>query len=315
MKWIKQGRIFVTDSSRGWPYGHAQGPTVLVRENFLRIYFASRPEPGISIPTFIDVDIDDPKRILAVNETPLLELGVRGAFDEFGIQPIEIIEQEDEVWLYYTGWDRGTTVSYKLSTGLAISRDGGRTFHKPFQGPILDRNKLEPFLTIAPVIIREDGVWHGFYGSGIGYHLTEGRYEPQYIIKYATSSDGIDWQRPNITCIEPKTELESNTRPTVIKIGDTYHMWFAYRGAKDFRGGTGSYRIGYASSTDRINWDRDDSRAGIDVSEEGWDSAIITYPYVKKIRDRYLMFYNGNGFGASGFGYAIADWEHEDAGR
>ena len=217
--------------------------------------------------------------------------------------------------MYYTGWDRGTTVSYRLAVGLAISRDGGRTFHKAFQGPVLDRTNLEPFMTTSPSIIREEGRWHAWYGSGIGYHPTEGKYEPQYIIKYATSLNGIDWQRPNITCIKPKSELESNTRPSVIKIGDTYHVWFTYRGASDFRGGKESYRIGYASSTDRINWDRDDSRAGIDVSEEGWDSAVITYPYVKKIRDRYLMFYNGNGFGASGFGYAIADWEDEDAGR
>ena len=315
MKWIKQGKILEPAGEFGWMNSHAQGPTVLVRDNFLRIYFTSRPEPTISLPTFIDVDIDDPKRILAFNEQPLLEMGARGSFDEFGVQTAEVVEVGDEIWLYYTGWDRGTTVTYRLAVGLAISRDGGRTFHKAYHGPVLDRTNLEPFLTCSPVMVRENGRWHAWYGSGIGYHATEGKYEPQYIIKYATSSNGIDWERPNITCIKPKSELESNTRPSVIKINNTYHMWFSYRDANDFRGGTGSYRIGYASSTDRINWDRDDSRAGIDVSEEGWDSALITYPYVKKIRDRYLMFYNGNGFGASGFGYAIADWENEDAGR
>lgn len=307
MKWVKRGRVFETDASRGWAYRHAQGPTVLVRDGFLRIYFASRPEPTISLPTFVDVDSNDPLKVLAVNETPILELGTRGTFDEFGIQPVEVVEHGDEVWLYYTGWDRGTTVTYRLAVGLAISRDGGKTFKKAYEGPVLDRTKLEPFLTTSPCIIRENNEWRAWYGSGMGYHETEGKFEPQYIIKYATSENGIDWRRPNLTCIEPKTALESNTRPSVVKIGDLYHMWFTFRGAGDFRGGKDSYRIGYATSIDGLTWDRDDDAAGITVSEEGWDSAIVTYPYVVKVNQRYLMFYNGNGFGATGFGYAIGE--------
>ena len=31
---------------------------------------------------------------------------------------------------------------------------------------------------------------------------------------------------------------------------------------------------------------------------------MTAYPYVVAVGDRYLMFYNGNGFGASGLGYA-----------
>jgi predicted GH43/DUF377 family glycosyl hydrolase len=299
MQWTKKGRIFGPTGS------HAQGPTVLSRETFLRIYFATRPQPGISWPIYIDVDAEDPTKILEINETPILELGSRGSFDEFGIQPTEVLEYNGEIWLYYTGWDRGTTVSYRLAIGLAKSQDGGKTFKKAYEGPVVDRTKDEPFMTMSPSILREGERWHMWYGSGITFHETNGKYEPQYIIKYATSVNGIDWQRPNLTCIEPKVKLESNTRPSVTKIDGVYHMWFAYRGAHDYRGGKNSYRIGYASSTDRVRWQRDDDAAGITVSDEGWDSSIITYPYVIRVKDRYLMFYNGNGFGASGFGYAI----------
>jgi hypothetical protein len=31
---------------------------------------------------------------------------------------------------------------------------------------------------------------------------------------------------------------------------------------------------------------------------------MVCYPYVLKHKDTYFMFYNGNGFGASGFGFA-----------
>jgi predicted GH43/DUF377 family glycosyl hydrolase len=308
MKWIKRGRIFDPSRGLGW-LTHAQGPTVLVRDECLRIYFASRPEPNLSLPAYIDVDIDEPKTVVAVCEGPLLALGERGSFDEFGLIPCEVIENKGEIWLYYTGWSRGTTVSYTLSIGLAVSRDGGKTFKKAFAGPVLDRTKHEPFMTMAPFIRREAQRWHMWYASGIGFYETQGKHEPRYIIKYATSTNGVDWQQPNLTCIVPRIELESNTRPTVIKIGDVYHMWFAYRGAEDFRGGRNSYRIGYATSRDLLKWERNDEAAGITVSQEGWDSEIVTYPYVARVKDRWLMFYNGNGFGATGFGYAAASWE------
>lgn len=304
MKWIKKGQIYSPKPEDLWGIPHSQGPTPLILEDKIRIYFAGRLEHTISLPTFLDVDIDDPSKILHINKKPLLALGNRGTFDEFGIIPCEVIKNGNQVWLYYTGWSRGTTVTYILSIGLAISNDGGLSFKKAYEGPIVDRTKDEPYMTMAPFIMRENDLWHMWYSSGVGFHETEGKYEPQYIIKYASSKDGINWIQPNTTTIKPKSINESNTRPSVIKIGDLYHMWFCYRGEEDYRGGKNSYRIGYAYSKDLTSWIRNDSKAGIDVSEDGWDSSIITYPYVFKLSDKYIMIYNGNGFGQTGFGYA-----------
>ena len=315
MKWIKKGLIFDPPQYASWVGKHAQGPTVLIREDCLRIYFSSRPQPNISLPTFIDVDIDDPQKILFVNETPLLTLGKRGSFDEFGIIPCEVLRHKGKVFLYYTGWSRGTSVTYILSIGLAISHDDGKTFERAYEGPIVDRTKYEPYMTMAPFIYKYGRRWHMWYASGIGFHETDGKYEPQYIIKYAYSHNGIDWHQLDQTCIKPRRMLESNTRPTVLERDGKFHMWFAYRGADDYRGGKNSYRIGYAQSDDLLNWTRDDKSAGITVSKQGWDSNIITYPYIKRIKDRILMFYNGNGFGASGFGYAIASWDDNNEKR
>ena len=62
--------------------------------------------------------------------------------------------------------------------------------------------------------------------------------------------------------------------------------------------------MGYAYSDDLINWTRDDSQAGISISESGWDSEMIAYPHIVKIDEKYYMFYCGNEFGREGFGYA-----------
>jgi len=82
-------------------------------------------------------------------------------------------------------------------------------------------------------------------------------------------------------------------------------MWFAYRGSFDFRDGEDSYRIGYAESKDAVKWNRMDDRSGIKFSESGWDSKMQTYPNVIEHKGRKLLFYNGNGFGKTGIGYAV----------
>ena len=81
-------------------------------------------------------------------------------------------------------------------------------------------------------------------------------------------------------------------------------MFFCYRYGLDFRSKENGYRIGYASSIDLINWERDDSKAGIDVSEEGWDSEMISYPHVFELDGKIYMLYLGNGVGREGFGLA-----------
>ena len=68
-----------------------------------------------------------------------------------------------------------------------------------------------------------------------------------------------------------------------------------------------TYRIGYAESLDGFQWIRKDEEAGIGLSESGWDSEMLAYAGVMKEKDRYIMFYNGNGFGASGIGYAVSE--------
>ncbi len=83
-------------------------------------------------------------------------------------------------------------------------------------------------------------------------------------------------------------------------------MIYSYRSSINYRTNPAtSYRLGYAESLDGIKWERLDDRVGIGLSNSGWDSLMMEYAssYVFK-GNRYLV-YNGNGFGESGFGYAV----------
>lgn len=305
MAWEKRGFIYKPSGEAEWMKSHAQVPTALLLEDRIRIYITVRPEQQLSLITFIDVDIKDPTKILYVHKEPLLELGKPGTFDEFGTMCSMVMHVEDEVWLYYNGWQRGATVPYINAVGLAISKDGGKTFKRAFDGPVLTVTPNEPYSAMSPSIIRQGDTWHMWHGSGTGWVEVEGKYEPLYCIYYSHSQDGINWQRPNICCIPPLHAEEANSRPSVVYENGIYHMWFSYRDSRNFRLGDGSYRIGYASSQDGINWQRDDSKAGIKKSTEGWDSVMATYPNILTTPHGRYMFYNGNGFGESGFGYAV----------
>ena len=68
-----------------------------------------------------------------------------------------------------------------------------------------------------------------------------------------------------------------------------------------------SYRLGYAESNDGLDWTRRDDEVGISKSEGGWDSEMLEYCSLYQHNGQRFMLYNGNGFGQSGFGYAVLD--------
>lgn len=309
MVWKKLGRVFCLPASGDGSSTHLQGPVVIALHDRLRVYLAARQSNGRSYPAFVDVSLDDPTVVIDVQLEAVMSQGAPGAFDDDGIMPACALKVEEQIWLYYSGWNRRVTVPYHNTTGLAKSVDGGRTFVRAFDGPILERTPLEPWMAVTPWVLRSSSLWRIWYVSGLGWIEIEGRQEPVYGIKYGESVDGICWKRPGDLVIPQRHSGEAIARPCVIEIGNAYHMWYCYRDSIDFRDGAGSYRIGYSFSRDGREWQRADHLAGIDCSVEGWDSTMLCYPYVLKSQGQIYLFYNGNSFGQTGFGCAV--WQGE----
>lgn len=305
MSWQKLGRIF-NPTDYPWLKSHAQVPTALTLPDRIRVYYAARDSDGKSYPCFFDTDIKDPTKLIYVHEQPVMSRGRPGTFDEDGVMPAYIYQEKERIVLYYSGWNAKISTPYHNATGLAESFDKGNSFKRVYEGPVMDRTPTEPYLAVTPCILREKHLYKCWYISGIRWDWVDTRYEPVYGIKYATSKDGINWQRPAELCIPQRHPQEAFSHPSVIKTSDGYHMWYCYRDSKDYRGGQGSYRIGYALSPDGINWKRKDEASGIDVSDDGWDSEMICYPYVVTIGQNRYMYYNGNHFGTTGIG--LAKW-------
>jgi len=310
MAWVKRGLVYLPAGQYQWNRTHAAVPTVdKVDDKLWRIYFATRDDENRSRISYIEVEAGNPQNILYEHSEPILPLGKIGAFDDCGMMPSWILDVAGLKYLYYIGWTVRNTVPYHNSIGLAISRDGGRTFERFSKGPLFSPTYREPYFTGTSCVLREDGVWKNWYMSCVKWELVDHRPEPFYHIKYAESLDGINWKREATVALDFKSEKEAGiVRASVLKENGSYKMWYSYRNLDGYRTDkNNSYRIGYAESVDGKRWERRDEMAGIDVSDEGWDSIMIEYPHVIAHDGRKFMFYNGNGFGKSGFGYATLE--------
>jgi hypothetical protein len=293
LMWERKGLIYAP----AWPVTYAQVPTVLVLDDRLRIFYADRTVANESFIAYLDVDRGDPSQVIFHHKGPILPLGKPGTFDDAGMMPSWV--SPDGERLFYSGWNVGTSVRYRNAIGCIFSKDG-KNWERRCEGPVMDRSVYDPYMVVTPWVAGGQ-MW---YVSGTGWVKVNGRLEPLYVIKRA-QANATSWVPDRDPCIERKHNLEAFSNPTVWREGDGYKMLFCSRDSVDYRGGAGSYRIRSAASKDGVDWERTDD--GLNVSPEGWDSEQTAYPYVVQVDGRRLMFYNGNGFGKTGIGWA--EWK------
>lgn len=310
MKWEKKGRIFVPNGQYEFMNSHITPLNAVVLEDKIRVYFSSRSKKDnngnyISYPCYIDVDKDNPSKILDICKKPILELGRTGMFDECGIMVYKSTWKDGKLFLYYGGWQRLSSkkAPYQVLLGLAISEDGGNTFTKVSDGPVMGTDIYDPLSIGNVYVIIDKGIWYMYYTTYKRWEFNGIKPTPEYNIKLATSEDGIHWKKENKVIIE-EDEKGGIATPCIFKYKDKYRMLFGYRKAYDDNNIQGGYRIGYAESINLLEWERKDEEAGIKVSKEGWDEEMVCYPDVVTANGKTWMFYCGNGYGESGFGYA-----------
>ena len=273
-KWKKLGLVFnPTDyKNNSWLNEFAQAPSVLEYDDFIRVYFSCRPKANeqgqyVSYSSYVDLNKNN-FSVLKVGENPILELGKLGTFDEFGTYPSSVIKINDKYMVFYGGWTRCESVPFNVAIGCGIS-DDGKIFEKLGNGPILSYSLDEPFILSGPKIRKFGDTYYLFYIAGRRWITVNGKPEPVYKIRMATSKDTLNWEKYNKDLIEDLlNENEAQASPDVIFANGKYHMFFCYREASDFRKNKDrSYKIGYAHSTDLISWIRDDSKVVIEISE------------------------------------------------
>lgn len=314
MIWKKFGKIFdpnnfqLPDNCKEF----AQSPQTLVYKDFIRIYFSTRAleRTGMFLSKIAYVDFSkDLKKVIGVSNSTVIPLGELGTFDEHGIFPINPFKDGDRILAYTCGWSRRVSVPVETSIGVVYSEDNGNTFKRLGPGPILSASVNEPVLVGDGFVQKYNNTYIMWYIFGKTWIKATDNEPPArvYKIAYATSLDGINWDKVEAKQIVSDfiDKNECQALPTVVEHNGIYHMVFCFRHASDFRTNPKrGYKLGYAYSSDLENWTRDDAKLNFSLPDKGWDSEMMCYPHLFKVGEQIYLLYNGNNFGRYGFGAA-----------
>lgn len=296
MKWEKKGLIYGPKNKGQWNDNSFLQPTPVFLEDRIRIYGGIRDKNGVSRVGYVDLDHNNPQKILKVTETPVLDIGKDGRFDENGVVPTALMKKDGKLYMYYAGYMLGHKVRMLIFTGLAVSTDNGETFQRYRETPITERTKGEELFRVIHSVFYDDGIYRTYYGAGNMFLQGDKKTLPVYDIKYMESPDALNFDNEGISIIPVPEGCHRVGRPYVFKENSVYKMYYGY--------GTEAipYRLTYAESKDAVHWEN--KEIGLTLSQDGWDSQMMAYPSFIRDGKKGYLFYNGNNYGYDGFGYA-----------
>lgn len=309
--WKRQGLLLPPGlPGNGWS-NHCQMPTpvMLPGGELMRMFFCARDENNRSHMFYVDLLAQPPWSLVSTQATLVLSPGLPGTFDAVGVMPSSLVQQGEELWMYYIGWSQRLDVPYHNAIGIARSFDNGTTFERFLPGPVVGTSLYEPyFCGTADVEQRTQDDWVMWYMSATEWRMGGERAEPRYNLKRASSKDGIHWDHGKEVAIDFLDDEEGGiARATVLQKGGHHWMWYCYRGASGYRGtGAQAYRIGVAWSPDGDAWERLPGQQVFKTppAAQDFDAHMQCYPIVFNAGENSYLFYNGSDFGQTGIGVA-----------
>ena len=302
MKWRKLGLVFCPSGSEEWMSSHAAGPIANHLEgDYFKVYFSPRDAKKRSqIASLVLRMYDEKASVVEGSIEHVLSHGENGCFDDCGCTITSAVKDGKRHILYYVGWSLAITIPFRNAIGAAVSENGSGRFERVSLAPIFDRSMVDPISLGSCSVLKEYDKYRMWYGSCISWKgHTVKDYNVQ--IKYAESKDGFTWNPFNkIVLVSKYPEEDKIGKPHVIYENNYYKMWYSYKKGRYFR-------MGYAESENGMKWERMDEKVGIDVSDSGWDSEMIEYPFIFDHKRQRYMLYNGNEYGKTGFGLAVLE--------
>lgn len=300
MQWTKRGQIFTFSPVDDFLQSHASNPlAVWMHDDVFRVFYSGRNRDNRSSVGFVDIDIVAEK-VVGSCDHALFTFGDDESFYSHGVSVGNLYRAEGNNYIQFMGWQIRNGGHWRGDIGRLRVGDDMLSMHLDPETIFLGCDDEDGISLSYSWVMEDEGIYKMWYGSTIDWSSPNG--EMVHVIKYATSKDGEVWERHGLAVPCVLGIAQAFSRPTVLKDLLGYHMWYSYRSGDGTK-----YRIGYAGSRDGIHWERGPS--GIDVSETGWDSEMICYPFVFEHKRRRYMLYNGNAYGKEGFGLAVMEDE------
>lgn len=288
------------------------GPSIIKVASTYVMYYTGSAEPGGPTVILMATSSDDGKvwTRAATPNTPVLE-GTPGAFDENGVgSPAVYYDPDPDATTPFRMWYSGRGKVFG-AIGYATSLDG-ITWTKftgtmdPADPPVvvLDHGvggSGDSFSAADPSIIKDGLVWKMWY---------TGDDSNRKRINYATSVDGIVWQKGG-TVLGPESAnvtanySEGAYAPVVYKVGTTYNMLFS--GRKFVSGDEYQTKILSSDSPDGINWSGGSPAINPSGNISNFDFSNLEAPTVFDEgvagSEQYKLYYVGNTLDANGNGH------------
>jgi hypothetical protein len=270
---------------------HAQLPTPFyIGGGLLRIYYSTRINSQSHI-RFFDVN-EETLEIISIDQEALGP-GERGTFDHSGVMPSCVVVDEFGLpMMFYSGWNLKKDVPYSHGIGIALFNVDG-TLRRKRLGPVLSHNTWDAYLVNSPYVeinlCEDKNKWKMWYCSGTGWIEDY----PTYHISCASGDTAFQWNTTGSCFITHHKKDEAISR--VWRDRYDYSFYYAYR-TKDE-----PYSLWQLKASGE--------KKEVKIERSDWDSEMQCYPAIYDRHGHRYLFYNGNGYGATGIG--LATWKKD----
>jgi hypothetical protein len=210
---------------------------------------------------------------------PVIGLGAEGAFDDMHLFAPCAFYEAGQYRMYYPG-SRGDVAGRVFRLGHASSADGV-AFDKHPERPVFEVGD-DAHSVLTPALLRRGcgevvreidrlRLWFcsTHFADGTGRHT----------LHDTTSGDGFTWDQPSAP------QLEACYAPSVLKVGDTYHLWYSDVSADP-------WSVRHAISADGASWDVEGEPCV--VLDQAWEHKRLFYPYVLNPEDGLFVMWYGS---------------------
>jgi predicted GH43/DUF377 family glycosyl hydrolase len=201
-----------------------------------------------------------------------------------------VIQKDGIYHMWYSGQMQPYMEDGLSSIGYATSKDGLH-WERPHQRPVMTYDQpWEEHAVMCPYVIfdDEDQNYKMWYSGGSNH-------EPD-AIGYAESADGIHWEKYPQNPILAKSaqhqwEQHKALGSYVLKHDGWYYMFYIGHMHEE------RASVGLARSRDgKTQWKKHRSNPLIAPDRDGWDALSVYKPCVLRVKDRWMLWYNGARF-------------------
>lgn len=229
------------------------------------------------------------------SNNPILSVGAIGQWDSLSISDPDVTYDGTG----YKMWYSGTNLNLNGSIGYAASADG-LLWAKITLNPVFIKDSGDPSeLEVGtPNVLKIGNEYKMWYLSTALY---SGPGNEVYRIKLASSPNGFDnWTRYGFVFRRSSASWESEgvVPGTIMFLNNQYQMWYSARNS------VGTWQIGYAYSSDGINWTREPNP--VLTASLSWEGTTVAASNVIYKDGIYHMYYHAGPVVPLYIGHAVS---------